>query len=157
MRVTVWRHGEAGAAPRDEDRPLTERGRLSLAAAMPEFHTLCASVEPTLIHFSPLLRTVQTAGIIAKHCAAATLVSCDALAPGTNIREPESFLADSDATHLVLVTHQPFVSELIWHWLGDMDVPPLSPGGFCLLDLIAPTRGGAVLLHAVPDILDRYR
>ncbi len=153
MRVTVWRHGEAGVASRDEDRPLTERGRTSLSAAIQEYQVLCEGVAPTLIHYSPLLRTAQTAAIIGQHFPDATAEICDELAPGTELRDHRSFLTTDDVAHLLLVTHQPFVSELIWYWLDDKTVPALAPGGFCIIDLQAPTCGGAILLHVVPDIL----
>ena len=160
MRITVWRHGEAGTAPRDEDRPLTQQGRRSLASAAKAFGDSCAGLPPTRIHYSPLLRTEQTAGIIAQQFPPAKLQVCLALAPGTNLHEPRSFLLEQDGgdenAHIILVTHQPFVSELIWYWLDDFKVYPLAPGGFCVMELMAPTRGGALLLEAVPDILGRF-
>jgi phosphohistidine phosphatase SixA len=160
MRVTVWRHGEAGAAPRDEGRPLTDRGRRSLASAAKSFSDSDTALLPTRIHYSPLLRTEQTAGIIAQQFPSATRQVCPALAPGANLHDPQSFLLEQDAedtsAHIILVTHQPFVSELIWYWLDDFKVPPITPGGFCVMELMAPTRGGALLLQAVPDVLGRF-
>ena len=37
MLVTVWRHGEAGAAPRDRDRALTPKGVDALGRAVLRF------------------------------------------------------------------------------------------------------------------------
>jgi len=160
MRVTVWRHGEAGAALRDEDRALTNRGRRSLVSAALAFNESCGAPLPTRIHYSPLRRTEQTASVIGEQFPKAIMRVCPALAPGANLHDPQSFLLGQDAedtsAHLILVTHQPFVSELIWYWLDDFNVPPIAPGGFCVMELLAPTRGGALLLQAVPDVLGRF-
>lgn len=160
MRITVWRHGEAGTASRDEDRPLTDRGRRSLASAAQVFGGSETGLPQTRIHYSPLLRTEQTAAILAQQFPSAMLQVCPALAPGANLHDPQSFLlglhSEEASVHIILVTHQPFVSELIWYWLDDYQVPPIAPGGFCSMELMAPTRGGALLLQAVPDVLGRF-
>jgi phosphohistidine phosphatase len=53
----------------------------------------------------------------------------------------------SEPAHLILVSHQPLVSSLINHYLGEWGrVPPLSPGGFCTLHISAPAEGCAELV-----------
>ncbi len=153
MLVTVWRHGEAGSAPRDEDRELTARGVRTVCEAAVEYRQWLADaqVEPVSnIWHSPLVRTYQTAGLLGKGLGIDISI-CDALAPGTNIHQPESFLP-AEADHVVIVTHQPFVSQLIWYWLDDDRLEPILPGGWATLELTAATRGGAELKRARTSI-----
>lgn len=149
MLVTVWRHGEAGAAPRDEDRALTERGQQSLALAVMNFQQWrdAQKLAPvSQIRFSPLVRTRQTAELLGK-ALSVDPETCAALAPGTDLFKPERFLPEGDG-HTILVTHQPFVSQVIWHWLDDDRLEPILPGGWATLELLAPSRGGASLIGA---------
>ena len=153
MLITVWRHGEAGMAPRDEDRQLTQRGQLTVRGAALEFHERIAFANlppPDLCLFSPLVRARETSQILAAEWGV-TQQSCAALAPGTRVNQPETFVA-SDQEHQVLVSHQPFVSELIAHWIDGDEVAPLLPGGWATIDLVAPVRGGGSLVFARPSV-----
>ncbi len=155
MYVTLWRHGEAGSAATDELRPLTARGTASVQVAALEWRRWVqeqALPEAQLIWHSPLVRTTQTAELLeqALGCAKA---ECGGLAPGAILHEPESFLPHS-VDHAILVTHQPFVSQLIWHWLDDNALAPLMPGGWATLELTAPLRGGATLIGARTSIFE---
>lgn len=146
MLVTVWRHGEAGVAPRDEDRELTLRGISSLEAAVAAFDQWRGDqlLPPvSACRYSPLVRTRQTASILST-ALGLTAEACPALAPGADLLAPEGFLDEAES-HLILVSHQPFVSELIAYWLDDGRVAPLYPGGWAALELLAPVRGGATL------------
>ena len=153
MLVTVWRHGEAGAAPRDEDRALTERGQLTVAMAAQQFSRWLADEgHPAVdrMFHSPLVRTTQTAQLLEAALGCSSEV-CNPLAPGTRIDRPEDYVSQGDC-HLVLVGHQPFVSQIIWHWLDDDKLDPLLPGGWATLQLQAPLQGGATLVKARPNI-----
>lgn len=57
------RHGEAGEAARDADRPLTAKGRAQAESSARALRALGA-VPPVLWH-SPYRRAVETAGIVA--------------------------------------------------------------------------------------------
>jgi len=153
MWVTVWRHGEAGMAPRDEDRSLTDKGKQTVESAAVEFQsTLIRAGDPlpTRSAFSPFERTRQTAAILAACWDINTRV-CDALAPGTDIERPDTFLL-RDVEHQVIVSHQPFVSQIIWHWLDDDRLDSLLPGGWATLELLAPIRGGGRLIRSRPNV-----
>ena len=153
MWVTVWRHGEAGMAPRDEDRCLTSRGELSVSKAATEFMLQLLDAgdpAPERLAFSPLQRTRQTAAILGQSWHVAASV-CDALAPGTSVAHPETFLVDH-IEHQVIVSHQPFVSQLIGYWLDDNGLDSLLPGGWATLKLTAPCRGGGRLLRSRTSI-----
>ena len=75
------------------------------------------------------------------------------LAPGAY---PEAF-SENDYTgheHIVMVSHQPFVSQAIAHWTDDMSLAPLAPGGYSVLEVTCLSRGGATLLRHCPDPRD---
>lgn len=153
MWVTVWRHGEAGMAPRDEDRCLTSRGEQSVREAAAEFMSQLTAADnliPERVAFSPLQRTRQTAAILEQSWHVPASI-CEALAPGTSIARPETFLVDH-VEHQVIVSHQPFVSQLIWYWLDDNGLDPLLPGGWATLELLAPCRGGGRLVRSRTSI-----
>ncbi len=153
MWVTVWRHGEAAPGNIDEFRALTARGRQSLSAIVPRFTALCANAQapaPDTLAFSPLVRTTQTAEIITQQLGLDPQV-CPALAPGADLFAPSGFI-DDNSEHQVLVSHQPFVSQLLGHWLDDPYQSPLMPGGFACVKLLAPTQGGGELLFIQPEI-----
>lgn len=153
MRVTVWRHGEAAAATTDALRPLTVRGRDSVQSAARAFSSeMQVSGTPiTVCRYSPLVRTTETAEVIGDVIDDLVMQVCDALAPGASVTDCDRFLPQ-DAAHVVLVSHQPFVSALISYWLDDESLPFLSPGGYMCVDLLAPTRGGATAVSARPAL-----
>lgn len=154
MLVTIWRHGEAGHNyASDFVRELTERGRQSLASASEAYLaqlTVRGLVPPELLWHSPLVRTTQTGKILADHFGLSTHV-CKGLDLIADLRAPATFLPTS-AEHVVLVSHQPFVSDLISYWLDDHNQMPLMPGGYCVIDLTAPTQGGGELKLLVDSI-----
>ena len=154
MWVTVWRHGEAAPGAIDEHRPLTARGRQSLRAVVRGFVERCEQAGvplPDAMAFSPLVRTTQTAEILALGLGLCPR-SCAALAPSAERPAPQAFLDESRA-HEVIVSHQPFVSELINDWLDSRDLPPLMPGGYACIDLLAAARGGGTLAFSEANIL----
>lgn len=149
MFVTVWRHGEAGQAARDEDRALTERGIRTVSAAALEFEAWRADAglpAVDVLRHSPLVRTTQTAGLLSEAFSVVP-EPIEGLGLGANLHAPESFLPES-GNHVVLVTHQPFVSQAVWYWLDDDALEPTLPGGWTTLELIAPSRGGGLLQRA---------
>lgn len=154
MHVTLWRHGEAGAASRDADRALTERGRDALVAALPRFKSELSrlGVEPpnACLH-SPLVRTTQTAELLATDLAIPAK-ALTALAPGARVAESE-VLVEGHEAHVILVTHQPFVSDLLGYWLDNDGLDFLGPGGWATIDLLVPSRGGASLKYMEARII----
>ena len=155
MIVTVWRHGEAGQAFNDRRRELTERGTDDIGFACQQFHRACEARQlphPQLILHSPWVRTTQTAEILDAAFTHAALRAHPALQPGAGTPQVDTLLeqfllAPQCPEHLVLVSHQPLVSRLVDHYLGERGrVPALSPGGLAVLTLEAATAGGAGLL-----------
>lgn len=155
MLVTIWRHGQAGSAASDRERQLTALGRTELAHGSRQYLDHCAGkglpVPASVLH-SAWLRTTQSAGLICEALGGAPMLANDALLPGRRVTDVEAMLADLQdgpqiPEHLLLVSHQPLVSRLADHLLGDFGrVPPLPPGGLVVLSLDVPAGGCAQLL-----------
>ena len=162
MIVTIWRHGEAGMAVPDQLRELTGEGEDDVGFGCLQFHTACESrgiSHPQLVLHSPWVRTTQTADILGAAFTHAGRRPLKALQPGSDVAavdaalvEVESAAADPSTQHVALVSHQPLVSWLVDHYLGEPGtVPPLSPGGLVTLELDVPAKGcGQLLFWALP-------
>ena len=160
MIITIWRHGEAGSAPSDEQRELTAAGTDDVGYGCHQFHDIChgrSLPHPDLILHSRWTRTTQTAEILATAFTHAGMRPLEALIPGSDVRSVDKALtglqhASGAPEHIVLVSHQPLVSRLVDHYLGEAGrVPPLSPGALATLLLHVPGRGcGQLLFWALP-------
>jgi phosphohistidine phosphatase len=161
MILTVWRHGEAEEGVNDRIRELTSSGRDDVGFGCHQFRDACRlrSIPPPqgILH-SPLVRTSQTAEIIAAAFTRASVAAAPALQPGSTLAAVDEAVdefggPDSGRHHILLVSHQPLVSHIVNHYLGDMGsrVPPLPPGGLVTLsmDIVAPACA-ALLFWAFP-------
>ena len=153
MLLTLWRHGEAGSATTDEVRALTPRGREEVVAMAQDYVVWAgeSALGPvSLLLHSPYRRTVETAELLGEVLGPVSLKADSSLAPGTH---PEAF-SESDYAeheHIVMVSHQPFVSQAIALWTDDIKLAPLAPGGYSTLKITCLARGGATLLRHCPD------
>ena len=100
---------------------------------------------PTCVVHSPLLRTTQTAELLLEGLRLGKAEASELLAPGRSDYAEGAYLDFVQAHHLV-VGHQPYLSWLIDVWCDADRMPPLMPGGFAVLSLLAPSRGGAEAL-----------
>ncbi len=98
----------------------------------------------TVVH-SPLLRTTQTSELLLECLRLGKAQASDLLVPGRTDYTDGAYL-DFDQAHHLVVGHQPYLSSLIDVWCDADRLPPLMPGGFAVLSLLAPNRGGADLL-----------
>ena len=103
------------------------------------------SALPRRVVHSPLLRTTQTAELLLESLRLGKAQASDLLAPGRSDYADGAYL-DFDQTHHLVVGHQPYLSWLIDVWCDADRLPPLMPGGFAVLSVLAPSRGGAELL-----------
>ena len=153
MLLTLWRHGEAGSAATDEARALTPRGREEVVAMAQDYAAWAdeSALGPvSLLLHSPYRRTVETAALLGEVLGAGNLKVDPSLAPGAY---PEAF-SESDYAkheHIVMVSHQPFVSQAIALWTDDVTLAPLAPGGYSTLKITCLARGGATLQRHCPD------
>ena len=156
MLLTLWRHGEAGSAATDEARALTARGREEVVAMAQDYATWAgeSALGPvSLLLYSPYQRTVETAALLGELLRPGSLKVDPSLAPGAY---PKTF-SDNDYSgheHIVMVSHQPFVSQAISNWTDDVTLAPLAPGGWSALEVTCLARGGATLLRHCADPRD---
>jgi phosphohistidine phosphatase SixA len=104
----------------------------------------------SLLLYSPYRRTVETAELLGELLGPGRLKVDPSLAPGAY---PEAF-SENDYTghgHVVMVSHQPFVSQAIALWTDDVTLAQLAPGGYSTLEITCLARGGATLLRHCPD------
>ncbi|WP_396623865.1 SixA phosphatase family protein [Luteitalea sp.] len=115
-RLVLVRHAiaeERGAAwPDDDQRPLTREGARKWKAAARGLGAILGGVDTLLS--SPLVRTCQTAEILARTCTPAPRLSLfEALRPDTGPATVISALrARGLSGTVVLVGHEPMLSEL---------------------------------------------
>jgi phosphohistidine phosphatase len=154
MIVTIWRHGLAEDGVNDRLRNLTSTGRDDVGYGCRQFQHACRhkGLPPfTTILYSPWVRTTQTADIIASAFSTARSTADTALRPGSTLAAMDAVLstlaADTAVQHAVLVSHQPLVSQLVDHWLGDASrVPSIPPGGLVTLSFAVAAPACATLV-----------
>ncbi|MEL6381595.1 MAG: phosphohistidine phosphatase SixA [Cyanobacteria bacterium J06626_18] len=115
------RHGiaaERGTYAKDEERPLTEKGRSRTESVAWRLQTLDCKVDCILS--SPLVRAQQTAGILLDIGLSATSEILDDLAPEGSLQTWLPWLANWQTQHprscLALVGHEPNLS----HWAQEL-------------------------------------
>lgn len=118
MRLYLMRHGPAedvADTGRDFDRVLTTSGRTRVQRVAELL--LADGDAPTLLHTSPLLRTKETAAIVASVCKLAEPTIAERLAPGLDARSfVDRLVASAEAEdRVMLVGHEPDMSELTDH------------------------------------------
>jgi phosphohistidine phosphatase len=109
MELYLLRHAEAGDAPQDKDRQLTEHGRAQAGAAAAGIASLALGIE--LLLSSPLVRAVQTAEPVAK-ALSLPLANAEALTPGRTPAEALELLAASQGP-VLMVGHEPQLSGIV--------------------------------------------
>lgn len=144
-------------AASDRLRELTATGRVDVERGSVLFRQHCRErgiAEPDRLYHSAWLRAAQTAEIICNALDITDAQDGAALLPGSQVHQVDEWLAGVPGApaHLVLVSHQPLVSRLTEHYLGDYGrVPPLSPGGQVTLSLeVAARDGGQLLFWSLP-------
>ncbi len=147
MLLTLLRHAEAESdAKSDFDRELTGKGR-EQADRVARF-LVGRRLEPALILTSPLVRAQQTAQIVAQRVKVPLQ---EAAWLGTGM-EPEICLKEvqkhADKEHVMLVGHEPDLSQVISHLLGVADPSALKIRKASLTGVeLADFHAGCGLLH----------
>ncbi len=119
MILYVMRHGEAEPkSSSDAERRLTRRGVEQVTRSLAIASELGATAEGIVT--SPLLRARQTAEIAQRLFRVQTVLVNPALEPDSTSLEALQVLRDLDLKEMLLVSHQPLVSELLstlldWH------------------------------------------
>lgn len=154
MKIWILRHGQAEPmASSDPERSLTERGRRELGAVA----QLLLSEPLDTILASPYRRAQQTAELVSQRIAHRKGVATAAwLTPDDDPRQVLDFLAERGERNLLLVSHQPLVSQVIsllvdGHRSGHY---PMPTGGMACIEADFPAAGlGQLLLLTSPSEL----
>ncbi len=147
MNLYLLRHGDA--EPRQYDDPqraLTPRGRLDVQSVAREFAT--RGVTLSACYHSPFLRTAQTCSLfLAEAGIAVKPEPLSLLTPNHRASQVLGFLQRLAAEEVLLVTHNPLVSELM-AVLTDTAIETMHIFATSELDALAcetVSRGGASL------------
>jgi phosphohistidine phosphatase len=126
MNLYLIRHAEAvplgvNGIDRDEDRPLTDRGRQQCRDVALALRQLDVRLEKLLS--SPLLRARQTTDEILSHLGGRLIEqgTCDELAPGKKKRKLLREILSLGGKAMGLVGHNPELSELVAWFIGEKE------------------------------------
>jgi phosphohistidine phosphatase len=143
MQLLVIRHAKAENAldfaqtgQPENLRPLTESGRRKMQRAAAGLLSEVEFID--VLAASPLLRTRQTAEIVAEAYVGRVVMELDALAPGGDADELLSWLrGHRDVSVVAIVGHEPSLGEFIGRMLCGRheSVISLKKGAACLLNL----------------------
>ena len=113
MQLYILRHGEAERnATGDRQRQLTERGKAEVNAVVQQHAPALSRVDG--IFASPFDRAQQTAAVASEILGGIAVQTLNVITPNHTPDEVLPFLCQQDSTStLLLVSHQPLVSELI--------------------------------------------
>lgn len=141
--------------PDDAKRPLTERGIARFTEVVAGLAWCDVSLDD--IYTSPLVRTRQTAQILAKGLSGhAPVKVLDALAPGHAPADVVRALAEvATRRHLALVGHEPGLGELAAYLIGSRRPIPFRKGGVCRIDVdtLGSKRPGELQWCLPPKVL----
>lgn len=148
MKLYLVRHADATWErwdKPDDERPLTKAGRKEMEAVARALRDL--KVNPDLILTSPLPRAFQTAEIAAAELGV-ELVIAPELAPGFDERMLRTLLAAHPGLDLMLVGHEPDLSELIGALTGGR--VRMAKAGLARLDLDGSDASHGTLVWLLP-------
>lgn len=124
--ITLMRHGHAqSVASMDALRPLSEKGEINAKKMASNQSQHLASVDLMLV--SPYLRAQETADIVTPFCGAVERLVSDIIIPSGVPQLVIDHLYDlfkqkENVRHILLVTHNPFVSDLAASLCGRYDM-----------------------------------
>jgi len=149
MELYFFRHGDAepaSAAPTDEARRLTPRGRRETLAVAQALHR--AGLRPQAIITSPLARASQTGDILQEVFDLPSSVD-ERLRSGCTLGAAQGLVSDHPYEQIILVGHEPDFSAIVGQLTGDARVQ-LSKSGLARVDAdrIEPDQGTLVWLLA---------
>ncbi len=132
--LTLVRHGHAewpAYVGRDFDRPLTPRGTDEALATARAIHA--AALRPSILLSSPARLSRETAEILARELGLpaeslhfeSPLYNASADGLEAAVRDAASHLA-----HVMLVAHNPGISEFARRLMNDAALAPLPPAGW---------------------------
>ena len=162
-QLFLIRHGVAEERgdewPDDTQRPLSEEGIERLRASVRGLVRLGVNLD--LVLTSPLVRTRQTAGIVAAGFAPRlAIILTDALAPGGSYDAVAAELGKHGRKEqIALVGHEPGIGRLAARLTGSRHALEFKKGAVCRIDVdtLPPTAPGDLRWFLTPKILRQLR
>lgn len=159
LELYLVRHGVAADRgdeyPDDSKRPLTRQGIARLRKEAKALETLGIGFDHIIA--SPLVRTKQTADVLAQHLTSRPSVSTsDALAPaGTPAAVLHELGRHMRKRRIALVGHEPNIGELAARLIGSRVPLDFKKGAVCRIDFEAfPPKGtGQLRWFVTPKML----
>jgi len=152
LKLYFMRHGKAEEKKpgmSDEERKLTGEGKREV-----EFIVRLVDLDPEVIYASPLLRSIQTAEIVAQVLGAKLIVT-EALHPSSaSLSEIKKLLVPGISSAL-LVGHSPSIENIIRDMTGGCRVS-LDPATVAAIEIIdVETLSGVIKWIATPRMFRR--
>lgn len=157
MNVYFLRHADAlpengDSIPCDEERPLSEEGKKQVERLAQALKT--RNVAFDLVLTSPLKRCRETAEGLLQLLgrAAAEANDLDYLAPGGSTKKLMKYLRTLEIANVLLVGHNPDVSEHIAYLIGDKDAQvKMAKGALaCVCCETSPRKAEGELVFLMP-------
>jgi phosphohistidine phosphatase len=145
LELYLIRHGIAAERgpqyPDDTKRPLTAEGISAMKKVVRGLDELGVGFD--LILTSPLVRTRQTADIVAGSRGKPRVQNSNALTPsGTSAAVIEELAKHKHKRRVALVGHEPNIGELAARLIGAASPLPFKKGAVCRIDLESLPPGG---------------
>lgn len=162
LELYLVRHGIAAERgedyPDDSKRPLTSAGIKRLEREARALDVLKIGFDHIIA--SPLVRTKQTADVLAQHLASKpSVATSDSLAPaGTPAAVFHELAKHMRKGRIALVGHEPNMGELAARLIGARVPLEFKKGGICRIDFeVFPPKGVGQLRWFVPPRMLRAR
>jgi phosphohistidine phosphatase len=144
VKLFLLRHGEAepyGRGSADQSRAL-------VAAGIKDVKRVAAIIEPVEAVFcSPYLRARQTADLVLPATGVKSVKLNDGLTPDSSVQALILWLASLDYDRVLLVAHNPLLSQLACELSGQPGGVSLSTANLACLDVLDWMPGGADLVR----------
>lgn len=156
-RLYIVRHAtaeDAADAGGDHARRLTKKGRKAFARLVRRL--AAAGMEVDLVATSPLVRTRETAEILAAELGCRRVEVVEALAPGAGWQALVEWTVRQDAARVAWVGHAPCVGRLVALSIGDGSAAiRMQKGAVAAIRLDdGPGQPGELDWLATPDLVD---
>jgi phosphohistidine phosphatase len=154
MLIYFLRHGDASSNARfhDSERPLSERGQNQASCVARFLHQSKTSINVILT--SPLKRAWETGEIIQSIIHAPQCEKTDDLLNGTDPEQLFQQIEELDVESVLLVGHEPFLSDTISLLIGGNHIPGITMGkcSLALVEIVELTRPGTGTLKQLLHI-----
>lgn len=153
--IHLVRHAHAGDALRwdgpDAARPLSRKGRTQ-ATRLGAF-LAAAGIHPGRILTSPKVRARETADLVGAALRVEPTID-ERLAEDCDLPTLDALLGSSDVREVMVVGHDPYLSELLSELIGG-STGPMRKGAIATLEARRPLRPGAGTLRWLvpPELL----